>query len=42
MLVRLNQVLTLTNLTDQALRVQAVEAASTYDVDTLVQVTQAT
>nr|WP_157460937.1 site-specific integrase [Deinococcus arboris] len=29
------------NLTDQALRVRAVEAASTYDVEMLVQVTQA-
>ena len=40
-LVRPGDALALTNLTDQALRVRAVEAASTYDVDTLVQVTQA-
>ncbi|UBV45440.1 tyrosine-type recombinase/integrase (plasmid) [Deinococcus taeanensis] len=40
-LVRSNDTLALTNLTDQALRVRAVEAASTYDVETLVQVTQA-
>jgi integrase/recombinase XerC len=33
--------LALSNLTDQALRVRAVEAAATYDTDTLVQVTHA-
>ncbi|ABF44209.1 tyrosine-type recombinase/integrase [Deinococcus geothermalis] len=40
-LVRSADTLALVNLTDQALRVRAVEAASTYDVETLVQVTQA-
>lgn len=40
-LVRASDPLALTNLTDQALRVRAVEAASTYDVEALVQVTQA-
>ncbi|MFC3606036.1 tyrosine-type recombinase/integrase [Deinococcus soli (ex Cha et al. 2016)] len=40
-LVRSSDTLTLINLTDQALRVRAVEAASTYDTETLVQVTQA-
>jgi integrase/recombinase XerC len=40
-LVRPSDTLALVNLTDQALRVRAVEAASTYDVEALVQVTQA-
>lgn len=40
-LVRSADALSLIHLTDQALRVRAVEAASTYDTDTLVQVTQA-
>lgn len=40
-LVRSGAPLALTNLTDQALRVRAVEAASTYDVESLVQVMQA-
>ncbi|GGM59963.1 integrase [Deinococcus arenae] len=40
-LVRSSGTLALANLTDQALRVRAVEAASTYDTDTLVQVTHA-
>ncbi|MBB5365219.1 tyrosine-type recombinase/integrase [Deinococcus humi] len=40
-LVRSGDTLALTNLSDQALRVRAVEAASTYDVETLVQVTWA-
>lgn len=40
-LVRRSDTLALANLTDQALRVRAVEAASTYDTETLVQVTQA-
>lgn len=40
-LVRTSDTLALVNLTDQALRVRAVEAASTYDADTLVQVTLA-
>ncbi|PTA66395.1 tyrosine-type recombinase/integrase [Deinococcus arcticus] len=40
-LVRTGDPLALIHLTDQALRVRAVEAASTYDAPTLVQVTQA-
>ncbi|GMA14303.1 integrase (plasmid) [Deinococcus metallilatus] len=40
-LVRSEDRLALANLTDQALRVRAVEAASTYDTETLVQVTWA-
>ncbi|GGS07220.1 tyrosine-type recombinase/integrase [Deinococcus sedimenti] len=40
-LVRTSDTLALIHLTDQALRVRAVEAASTYDTDTLVQVTLA-
>ena len=40
-LIRSSDTLALTNLTDQALRVRAVEAASTYDVDMLSQITQA-
>jgi len=40
-LVHANDTLALTNLTDQALRVRAVQAASIYDVETLVQLTQA-
>ncbi len=40
-LVRSSGTLALANLTDQALRVRAVEAASTYDTDMLVQVTHA-
>lgn len=40
-LVRPSTALALTSLTDQALRVRAVEAASTYDVGDLVQVTHA-
>lgn len=40
-LVRSGDTLALANLTDQALRVRAVEAASTYDAETLVVVTRA-
>jgi len=40
-LVRASDALALTNLTDQALRVRAVQAASSYDTDALVTVTHA-
>ncbi|EYB67291.1 phage integrase [Deinococcus phoenicis] len=40
-LVRSQDTLSLVNLTDQALRVRAVEAAATYDVEALVQITLA-
>ncbi|MVN85646.1 tyrosine-type recombinase/integrase [Deinococcus sp. HMF7620] len=40
-LVRSADTLALTNLTDQALRVRAVEAAATYDLELLVQMTMA-
>ncbi|GGJ70076.1 tyrosine-type recombinase/integrase [Deinococcus aquiradiocola] len=40
-LVRASDHLALVNLTDQALRVRAVQAASTYDLDTLVTLMQA-
>ena len=40
-LVRLNDALSYVNLTDQALRVRAVEAAAAYDTETLVLVLQA-
>lgn len=40
-LVRSSEALALANLSDQALRVRAVEAASTYDAEGLVQVTHA-
>lgn len=40
-LVQLRNAVTISGLDDRALRVRAVEAASTYDTETLVQVTQA-
>ncbi|WP_424952821.1 tyrosine-type recombinase/integrase [Deinococcus sp.] len=40
-LVRASDALSITNLTDQALRVRAVQAASAYDLETLVNVTHA-
>ncbi|UQN10071.1 site-specific integrase [Deinococcus sp. QL22] len=40
-LVRATGTLAISNLTDQALRVRAVEAASTYDTEMLIQVTRA-
>ncbi|ADV67479.1 tyrosine-type recombinase/integrase [Deinococcus maricopensis] len=40
-LVRSSEALALASLNDQALRVRAIQAASTYDTDLLVQLTQA-